>query len=60
MKSISAFDNENGGMLIFGIADNDMVLGIEDIKTTSEFVSQKIKKRIASFPEVDMRFHICF
>lgn len=57
LKSISAFANGTGGTLIFGIADDDTVIGIEDIKGTSEFVSQKIKERIDPFPEVTMQIH---
>lgn len=57
LKSVSAFANGNGGVLIFGIADDDTVIGIDDIKTASEFVSQKIKERIEPFPEVIMRIH---
>lgn len=55
LKSVSAFANGNGGILIFGVADDDTVIGIEDIKGTSEFVSQKIKERIDPFPEVTMQ-----
>ena len=57
LKSVSAFANGNGGALIFGIADDDTVIGIEDIKGASEFVSQKIKERIDPFPEVKMQIH---
>lgn len=57
LKSISAFANGNGGILIFGIADNDEIIGIADVKTASEFVSQKIKERIDPFPQVDMKIY---
>lgn len=57
LKSVSAFANGSGGVLLFGIADDDTVIGIEDIKGTSEFVSQKIKERIAPFPDVTMRIY---
>lgn len=57
LKSISAFANGTGGTLIFGIADDDTVTGIEDLKSASEFVSQEIKERIDSFPEVTMQIH---
>ncbi len=57
LKSISAFANGTGGALIFGIADDDTVTRIEDIKSVSEFVSQKIKERISPFPEVTMQIH---
>lgn len=57
LKSVSAFANGVGGILIFGIADNGDVVGIEDIKKTSEFVSQKIKERITPIPEIIMNLH---
>lgn len=57
LKSVSAFANGIGGTLFFGIADDDTVIGIDDIKGTSEFVSQKIKERIDPFPEVTMRIY---
>lgn len=57
LKSVSAFANGSGGVLVFGIADDDTVTGIEDVKTTSEYISQKIKERIDPFPEVNMRIH---
>ena len=52
LKSISAFANGIGGMLIFGISDDDTVIGIEDTKSASEFISQKIKERIEPLPEI--------
>ena len=52
LKSISAFANGIGGVLVFGISDDDTVTGIEDIKSTSEFISQKIKERIEPLPEI--------
>ena len=57
LKSVSAFANGNGGVLIFGVADDDTVIGIKDIKRSSEFVSQKIKERIDPFPEIVMQIH---
>ena len=46
LKSVCAFANGVGGCLIFGIADDDSVVGIADAKGDSEFISQKIKERI--------------
>ena len=34
LKSVSAFANGVGGVLIFGIADNDSVVGLDDVKKT--------------------------
>lgn len=57
LKTVSAFANTGGGVLIFGVADNDEIVGIENIKEASEFVSQKIKERIDPLPEVFMELH---
>ena len=55
LKSVSAFANTAGGTLIFGITDSEEIVGLEDIKSDSEFISQKIKERISPFPEVIMK-----
>lgn len=55
LKSVSAFANTAGGTLIFGITDGEEFVGLEDIKSDSEFISQKIKERISPFPEVIMK-----
>ena len=57
LKSVSAFANTAGGTLIFGITDGEEIVGLEDIKSDSEFISQKIKERISPFPEVTMKLH---
>lgn len=57
LKSVSAFANTAGGVLIFGITDDEELIGLEDIRSDSEFVSQKIKERISPFPEVVMKLH---
>lgn len=46
LKTVSAFANGKGGMLIFGINDNDEIIGLENYKEDSEFVSEKIKTQI--------------
>lgn len=57
LKSVSAFSNGIGGILIFGISDTDEVVGLEDVKSDSEFISQKIKERIDPFPKIKMLIH---
>ena len=57
LKSVSAFANTAGGMLVFGITDDEETVGLEDIKFDSEFISQKIKERISPFPEVVMKLY---
>ena len=44
LKSVSAFANGVGGVLIFGIADNDSVVGVDDAKKAMEVISEQIKK----------------
>lgn len=53
-KSVSAFANTIGGSLIFGISDNDEIVGVADIKSDSELISQKIKERISPIPAFDL------
>lgn len=40
LKSVSAFANGVGGVLIFGIADDDSVVGIDDVKKAMEVISE--------------------
>lgn len=42
VKSVSAFANGVGGQLLFGIADDDTVVGLADAKAVSEKISQTI------------------
>ena len=57
LKTVSAFANGSGGILVFGVADNDDIIGLADIKSASEFISQKIKERIDPLPEIFMELH---
>ena len=55
LKSVSAFANGSGGCLLFGIADDDTIIGLTDAKTDAEFISQKIKERIDPMPQIDLK-----
>ena len=55
LKSVSAFANTSGGTLIFGVTNDEEIVGLENLKSDSEFISQKIKERISPFPEVVMQ-----
>ena len=45
--------------MIFGISnDDDEIMGITDTKGDSEFISQKIKKRISPIPAFNLRFEV--
>lgn len=52
LKSVSAFANGTSGSLLFGIADDDTLVGLKDAKEDTEFISQKIKERIAPMPHI--------
>ena len=55
LKSVSAFANGTGGSLLFGIADDETLVGLKDAKDDAEFISQKIKERIDPVPQVVMK-----
>lgn len=40
---------------MFGIADDDTIIGLTDAKTDAEFISQKIKERIDPMPQIDLK-----
>lgn len=54
LKSISAFANTNGGYLIFGIEEDNTVVGLEDYKKDSEVISENIKEKIDPFLDFDL------
>lgn len=57
LKSVSAFANSFGGTLIWGITNDDEVVGLEDAESDAEFISETIKTKIDSMPKVNLRFH---
>ena len=56
LKSVSAFANGIGGKLIFGIVDDENVIGLTDAQTDAEKISEIIKTRIEPIPEFSLRF----
>lgn len=57
-KSISAFANTLGGFLIFGISDDNQIVGIETPDKDAELISEIIKTRLNPIPEFKISFHI--
>lgn len=55
-KSVSAFANTLGGALIFGISDDDQVIGLDDPNGDAEKISEIIKTRLTPIPEFRLRF----
>lgn len=58
LKSVSAFANGVGGVLIFGIAADDSVVGIDDVKKAMEVISEQIKVKMDPTPEVLLKAHL--
>ena len=56
LKSVSAYANGEGGTLIFGVADNDEIVGLADAKGDSEKISQAIRQRMDPVPDVTLKF----
>lgn len=57
LKSVSAFANGSGGFLIFGISDNDELVGLANAKGDSEKISEAIKARMDPIPQVELDIH---
>ena len=57
-KSISAFANGRGGSLIFGIADDDSIIGIEDPHKAAEKLSEIVKQKLDPIPQFDISYEI--
>lgn len=55
-KSVSAFANGVGGVLIFGIADDGNTVGIDSPEADAEKISEIIKTRLDPIPEFRLRF----
>ena len=55
LKTVSAFANERGGGLIFGMSDDKTIVGLKDIKRDIDIISKQIKEKIGPMPTVDFR-----
>ena len=55
-KSISAFANCYGGKLVFGVADDDELIGLADAKGDSEKISEAIKTHLNPIPDFKLSF----
>ncbi|MGN0494919.1 MAG: helix-turn-helix domain-containing protein, partial [Lachnospiraceae bacterium] len=56
-KSVSAFANTFGGALIFGISNDNQVVGLDNPEGDAEKISEAIKTRLDPIPEFKLRFH---
>ena len=54
LKSVSAFANGEGGTLIFGISDDDKIVGLADAEGDAEKISEDIKSKLDPVPAVNL------
>ena len=60
LKSVSAFANGLGGSLFFGIDNDGVVKGLDDVQHVCETISIRIRDYMDPLPEVEMIPHdIC-
>ena len=57
LKSVSAFANGIGGALIFGISNDEVLVGLGDAKGISEKISEAIKTKMDPAPQVVLEIH---
>lgn len=58
LKSVSAFANGSGGSLFFGIDNDGIARGLDDVQHVCEAISGKIRDNMDPLPEVDLIPHI--
>ena len=51
LKSVSAYANSIGGMLLFGVSDDKQVVGLNDAQGDAQIISRLIKERITPLPQ---------
>ena len=57
-KSVSAFANGRGGSLIFGIADDDTIVGIENPNKAAEKFSEIVKQKLDPIPPFRISYEL--
>lgn len=51
LKSVSAYANGIGGVLLFGVANDGKVVGVDNAQADAEIISRLIKERITPLPQ---------
>ena len=57
LKSVSAFANGVGGSLFFGVDNEGVVRGLDDVQHVCEIISSKIRDYMDPLPDVEMIPH---
>ena len=55
LKSVSAFANGIGGVLLFGVDDDRQIVGLDHAQENAEAISRLIKERITPLPQFVLR-----
>ena len=55
LKSVSAFANGIGGVLLFGVDDDRSIVGLANAQQDAESISRLIKERITPLPQFVLR-----
>lgn len=55
-KSVSAFANGIGGSLLFGISNDNKIIGLQDAEHDAEIISEQIKTRLNPIPNFNLKF----
>ena len=56
LKSVSAFANGEGGVLVFGITDDDEIVGLASAEEDAECISEAVKSKLDPVPVIDLKF----
>ena len=57
LKSISAFANTSGGLLLYGVDDDDRPVGLENAERDAEDISEMIKSLMDPIPEFELSLY---
>ena len=53
LKSVSAFANGMGGSLFFGVGNDGVIVGLNDIQSVTEKISSTVKERMDPLPDFE-------
>ena len=57
LKSVSAFANGSGGMLIFGVSNDNILAGLENAEIVSEKISEIMKVKMDPVPDFQLEIY---
>ena len=58
LKSVSAFANGEGGVVVFGVSDDGEVIGLNDAERDGEIISEQIKAKLDPVPNVVLEYKL--